>query len=236
MRPSSSPWGRIDSSSKFGIVPGVFIVSTPSHGGVMMPVEIARHYGIEDFADIHQTKHVPWACFEEDCNIAVAAMALFLRDKLPLDDEKLKNVIISISSWNHSYWKTLNFAEFGDAGRRVLRLVSELEDTLRNVNEAREQREKENAMRQNKDPSLIVAAVSFDSLIDLARYIGVPNAEAKDLIRKFEFIQGDLLSLFDGHKNVLVWTADNNQHIVRNYEVRSPNLLSACELVAKVIN
>lgn len=79
MRPEMSPWGEIDHCVQ--LCPGVYEVSTPSHGGVMAQLgaasrifsAAARRYGFVEGG---------YLCFEEDCDAAVAIRELLDRGKV----------------------------------------------------------------------------------------------------------------------------------------------------------
>ncbi len=71
LRPTRSPWGNVDNTEE--LAKGVFLVSTPSHGGVMV------HRKAQDTPEGKLTAQAlskseqfgDWACFEEDCRINI---------------------------------------------------------------------------------------------------------------------------------------------------------------------
>lgn len=73
MRPPYSPWGEIQHCEE--LCPGVYQVSTASHGGVMAKLSVAsklfsmavRQYGFVEGG---------YLCFEEDCEAPVAIREL----------------------------------------------------------------------------------------------------------------------------------------------------------------
>lgn len=75
--PDYSPWGEVQ-SSEF-LAPGIFMVSTPSHGGIMVLREAtqtlsaaARECGFWDGS---------YLCYEEDCQACVVLRELLDRDR-----------------------------------------------------------------------------------------------------------------------------------------------------------
>ena len=101
MRPEMSPWGEIDHCVQ--LCPGVYEVSTPSHGGVMAQLgaasrifsAAARRYG-----------------FEEDCDAAVPIRELLDRGKVtpPVNryygpGEYEKAIDRSIQRYQPEYWQ-----------------------------------------------------------------------------------------------------------------------------------
>ena len=68
---SYSPWGAIQDSTQ--ICAGVRWVSTASHGGLMVTKQAAAKYLSEQaIKAIHCTPSADYACFEEDCEYAIA--------------------------------------------------------------------------------------------------------------------------------------------------------------------
>ena len=89
--PESSPWGRIDYSET--LLPGVFLVSTPSHGGVMVAPDTSEF--LSPHARRLALKHGEFLCFEEDCASAIVYRELL--DKKLLRAPLLKSLIESFS-------------------------------------------------------------------------------------------------------------------------------------------
>ena len=67
--PTDSIWGEVQSCHR--INKGIYEVSTASHGGVMMPVQIGRYLLSQDARRIAQREH-GYLYFEEDCDWSVA--------------------------------------------------------------------------------------------------------------------------------------------------------------------
>jgi len=71
-RPASSPWGCVDYCDT--LYPGVFMVSTPSHGGIMVSTDV------EDLLSPAARKlgwrQCGYLCYEEDCDEAVVLREL----------------------------------------------------------------------------------------------------------------------------------------------------------------
>ena len=76
-QPETSPWGEIDRIHE--INNGIFDVSTPSHGGIMIKNDIAAKILTKEARDI-AFKEDGFTCFEEDCAAAVAFRELIDKD------------------------------------------------------------------------------------------------------------------------------------------------------------
>lgn len=74
--PMDSPWGQVDGCDE--LCPGVYAVSTPSHGGIMVRCDIADRILSEE-ARKCGIKDQFYICFEEDCDEAVAIRELMDR-------------------------------------------------------------------------------------------------------------------------------------------------------------
>lgn len=73
-RPRSSPWGHVDQSEQ--LAPGIYWVSTPSHGGLMISWRFLRDrlsQAAADKGDMYDggPQHL-YKCYEEDSHYAVA--------------------------------------------------------------------------------------------------------------------------------------------------------------------
>ena len=74
----STPWGDADNVTDMGN--GILSVSTPSHGGLMIPKDMAKHIPQAVRSSfMNKDKKAVWA--EEDCEMTIAA---FLFDRLPV--------------------------------------------------------------------------------------------------------------------------------------------------------
>ena len=76
-QPETSPWGEIDRIHE--INNGIFDVSTPSHGGIMIKNDIAAKILTKEARDIAFNED-GFTCFEEDCAAAVAFRELIDKD------------------------------------------------------------------------------------------------------------------------------------------------------------
>ena len=71
-KPEKSPWGKVDYVQP--LAAGAYVVSTPSHGGLMLDqVQAAR---LSPPARAKGEGWGTWLCFEEDCRIAVPLIEL----------------------------------------------------------------------------------------------------------------------------------------------------------------
>ena len=106
--PKTSPWGVVQTCDI--LCPGVFLVSTDSHGGTMVTMDMiaalspaAKKCGVEDGS---------FLCFEEDCQENVVLREL-LDKKLWTIPERIKdkaafeeNINKSLREYNPEYWRT----------------------------------------------------------------------------------------------------------------------------------
>ena len=74
--PENSPWGQVDHCET--ICPGVYSVSTPSHGGIMIRFDQASEILSASARRIGFREH-GYLCFEEDCDAPVALRELMDR-------------------------------------------------------------------------------------------------------------------------------------------------------------
>lgn len=88
MRPPYSPWGEIQHCEE--LCPGVYQVSTASHGGVMAKLSVASKLfsmAVRQYSFVEGG----YLCFEEDCEAPVAIRELMdkgLYQALPVDDHQ----------------------------------------------------------------------------------------------------------------------------------------------------
>lgn len=73
MRPQYSPWGEIQHCEE--LCPGVYQVSTASHGGVMAKLRVASKL-FSRAARAYSFVEGGYLCFEEDCEAPVAIREL----------------------------------------------------------------------------------------------------------------------------------------------------------------
>ncbi len=107
MRPKSSPWGEVQSCET--LCPGVFLVSTASHGGTMVANEVAAV--LSPAAKKCGFKDKGYICYEEDAQESVVLRELLdkklwnipdrIKDKGQFE-EKLNQ---SIRQYNPEYWR-----------------------------------------------------------------------------------------------------------------------------------
>jgi hypothetical protein len=107
-QPRTSPWGDVDYCDT--LCPGVFLVSTPSHGGVMVAKEM------EDFlspaARRCGQKQNGFLCYEEDCDEKIVFRELLdkrlweipdrIKDKARFEE----NIDKSLQKYHPNYWRS----------------------------------------------------------------------------------------------------------------------------------
>lgn len=105
--PSKSPWGKVQTCDL--LCPGVFLVSTASHGGTMVSNEVAAF--LSPAAKRCGFKRGGYLCFEEDTQEDVVLREL-LDKKLWQIPERIKdkaafeeNINLSIRRYNPEYWR-----------------------------------------------------------------------------------------------------------------------------------
>lgn len=80
-RPTTTPWGKIQQATQ--ILPGIWSVSTASHGGLILSCERFMAMPIL----LRCNRYGGGRCFEEDCEWALVTAAFFeeFRPQLPRD-------------------------------------------------------------------------------------------------------------------------------------------------------
>ena len=106
-RPEKSPWGEVQTCDV--LCPGVFLVSTASHGGTLVSKEVSSM--LSPAARKCGFKQGCYLCFEEDCQESVVLREL-LDKKLWSVPERIKdqaafeeNINKSIREYNPEYWR-----------------------------------------------------------------------------------------------------------------------------------
>jgi len=106
--PKQSPWGEVQTCDT--LCPGVFMVSTASHGGTMISKEVADL--LSPAARKCGFKQSGYFCFEEDSQESVALREL-LDKKLWAVPDRIKNkaafeenINNSIREYNPEYWRS----------------------------------------------------------------------------------------------------------------------------------
>lgn len=105
--PENSPWGRVQTCDT--LCPGVFLVSTASHGGTMVAPEMAAV--LSPAAKRCGFKRNGYICFEEDSQESVVLRELLdkklwkipdrIKDKAAFEEE----INRSIKRYNPEYWR-----------------------------------------------------------------------------------------------------------------------------------
>ncbi|WP_444645243.1 DUF7007 domain-containing protein [Caproiciproducens sp. R1] len=105
--PENSPWGKVQTCD--ALCPGVFLVSTASHGGTLVSKEISAM--LSPAARKCGFKQGGYLCFEEDCQESVVLRELLdkklwgipdrIRDKAAFEE----NINNSIREYNPEYWR-----------------------------------------------------------------------------------------------------------------------------------
>ena len=107
--PKSSPWGEVQNCET--LCPGVFLVSTASHGGTMVANEVAAV--LSPAAKKCGFKDKGYICYEEDAQESVVLREL-LDKKLWKIPDRIKdkgrfeeNLNQSIRQYNPEYWRAI---------------------------------------------------------------------------------------------------------------------------------
>ncbi len=105
--PENSPWGKVQTCDV--LCPGVFLVSTASHGGTMVSKEVSAM--LSSAARKCGFKQGSYVCFEEDCKESVVLRELLdkrlwsipdrVHDKAAFEE----NINKSIREYNPEYWR-----------------------------------------------------------------------------------------------------------------------------------
>ena len=105
--PENSPWGKVQTCDV--LCPGVFLVSTASHGGTMVSKEVSAM--LSSAARKCGFKQGAYVCFEEDCKESVVLRELLdkrlwsipdrVHDKAAFEESINK----SIREYNPEYWR-----------------------------------------------------------------------------------------------------------------------------------
>ncbi|MFC4598162.1 DUF7007 domain-containing protein [Cohnella hongkongensis] len=106
-QPEQSPWGKVQTCDD--LCPGVFLVSTASHGGTMVATDMAAI--LSPAAQKCGFRHSGFLCFEEDTQEDVVLREL-LDKKLWTVPDRVKdkaafeeNINKSIRKHNPDYWR-----------------------------------------------------------------------------------------------------------------------------------
>ncbi len=106
-QPEQSPWGKVQTCDT--LCPGVFLVSTASHGGTMIAKDMAA--ALSPAARKCGFKQGGYLCFEEDSQESVALREL-LDKKLWAIPDRVKdkaafeeNINQSVREYHPDYWR-----------------------------------------------------------------------------------------------------------------------------------
>lgn len=107
--PENSPWGQVDHCET--ICPGVYSVSTPGHGGIMVRADRASEILSASARRISFREH-GYLCFEEDCDAPVALRELMDQGLMdaPVNNhfapgEYSRIIDESLQRWHPKYWE-----------------------------------------------------------------------------------------------------------------------------------
>lgn len=101
-QPEQSPWGKVQTCDD--LCPGVFLVSTASHGGTMVATDMAAI--LSPAARKCGFRHSGFLCFEEDTQEDVALRELLDKKLWAIPDRvKDKAAFESIRKHNPDYWR-----------------------------------------------------------------------------------------------------------------------------------
>ena len=105
--PESSPWGKVQACDT--LCPGVFLVSTASHGGTMVAKEVAAV--LSTAAKKCGFQRNGYICFEEDAQESVVLRELLdkklwkIPDRIKNKEKFEENINQSIRQYNPDYWR-----------------------------------------------------------------------------------------------------------------------------------
>jgi hypothetical protein len=107
-RPENSPWGEVQTCDT--LCPGVFLVSTASHGGTMVAGDMQEC--LSPTAKKCGFRQGGFLCFEEDCQESVVLRELLdkglwripdrIQDKAAFE----ANINKSLQQYNPDYWRS----------------------------------------------------------------------------------------------------------------------------------
>ena len=112
--PKSSPWGEVQSCET--LCPGVFLVSTASHGGTMVANEVAAV--LSPAAKKCGFKDKGYICYEEDAQESVVLRELLdkklwkIPDRIKDKGQFEENLNQSIRQYHPEYWRRAKFTSF----------------------------------------------------------------------------------------------------------------------------
>ena len=102
-----SPWGKVQTCDT--LYPGIYLVTTPSHGGIM--VDSTAAFFLTSHAQKCGFREGGYLCFEEDCCEQVVLRELMDRglwappDRIKDKAAYEQDINDSIQRWHPDYWK-----------------------------------------------------------------------------------------------------------------------------------
>lgn len=119
-----TPWGNADYKADIGDE-GIVSVSTPSHGGVMVPNSVAARR-LSDAARREATVWGNFTCYEEDCDWAIAANELeevtdYFRGDSSREEFSAKHVVPTLERWCPDYLGIEHAEPVVNEGEAILR-------------------------------------------------------------------------------------------------------------------
>lgn len=161
-RPSSSPWGKLQSCTK--LTDGVYFVSTAGHGGIMVHRNVSISGELAGKAIIHQTRSDYWYSFEQDCDVDLVILEFRLDRGIELAPRSTtEDICKRLSRWHPDFLIAKNITPDEEAHKRWQE--SKIADSR----------------RANKDPQFIVARSYFGASRDK---IIVTTADHKEYLVK----------------------------------------------------
>ena len=135
-RPSYSPWGQIDHIERYA--EGIFQVSTPGHGGLMIRKSVGNKL-LSLPARKRAIDYRGWYAYEEDCDWAIAGFELWDQG-IRLPRTTREDMIKTLSSWNADYLEEIGVKPDPESYKFY------------------QKRKEDEERRKRNDPDLIVAA------------------------------------------------------------------------------
>jgi len=107
-QPNNSPWGEVDYCDT--LCPGVYLVYTPEHGGIMVAREIQEF--LSPAARKHGQRKNGFLCYEEDTEEAIVLRELLdkklwdIPDRIKDREAFEENINNTLRKYHPEYWRS----------------------------------------------------------------------------------------------------------------------------------
>lgn len=110
MKIHSSPWGQVDAQSE--LIPGVYSVMTPSHGGLLLSAERQKQFrAVAPCFEVFDEQYGSQCWLEEDCDCVMAYLA-WPDEATDVQLSDAVQMVRTVASWGHSEAKWLPVADW----------------------------------------------------------------------------------------------------------------------------